>query len=98
MELFLCRHLEILFWVFFAFLTWPKTIAHPNDFFDLSLPIIITNTIAVSLFYMVLEFYTHQRDTEKSETTKTTFDAVNTLSPHSTTVSTASMYPKLPRS
>ena len=71
--------LEILFWVFFAFLTWPETIAHPNDFFDLSLPIIITNTIAVSLFYMVLEFYTHQRDTEKSETTKTTFDAVNTL-------------------
>ena len=46
--------LEILFWLFFAFFTWPKTVAHPNDFFDLSLPIIITNTIAVSLFYMVL--------------------------------------------
>ena len=71
--------LEILFWLFFAFFNWPKTVAHPNDFFDLSLPIIITNTIAVSLFYMVLEFYTHQRDTEKSETTKTTFEAVNTL-------------------
>lgn len=71
--------LEILFWLFFAFFTWPKTVAHPNDFFDLSLPIIIMNTIAVSLFYMVLEFYTHQRDTEKSETTKTTFEAVNTL-------------------
>lgn len=71
--------LEILFWLFFAFFTWPEAIAHPNDFFDLWLPIIITNTIAVSLFYMVLEFYTHQRDTEKSETTKTTFEAVNTL-------------------
>lgn len=71
--------LEILFWLFFAFFNWPKTVAHPNDFFDLSLPIIIMNTIAVSLFYMVLEFYTHQRDTEKSETTKTTFEAVNTL-------------------
>lgn len=71
--------LEILFWLFFAFFTWPEAIAHPNDFFDLWLPILITNTIAVSLFYMVLEFYTHQRDTEKSETTKTTFEAVNTL-------------------
>ena len=71
--------LELLFWLFFAFLTWPDTVAHPWDFFDLSVPIIITNTIAVSLYYMILEFYIHQRDTEKTQTTKNTFHAVITL-------------------
>ena len=71
--------LELLFWLFFAFLTWPDTVAHPWDFFDLSIPIIVTNTIAVSLYYMILEFYIHQRDTEKTQTTKNTFNAVITL-------------------
>ena len=68
--------LEILFWLFFAFLTLPETVGHPEDYFALSLPIIVTNTIAVSLFYMVIEFFIRQRDTEKTQTTKTTFDAV----------------------
>ena len=63
--------LEILFWLFFAFLTFPQTISHPEDFFALSLPIIVTNTIAVSLFYMVRS--------EKTQTTKNTFDAVAAL-------------------
>ncbi len=71
--------LEILFWLFYALLTWPETAAHPWNFIDLSVPILITNTIAVSLFYMVLEFFIHQRDTEKTQTTKTTFNAVITL-------------------
>lgn len=78
-SLFYAGVLEILFWLFYAFLTWPDTVAHPWDFFDLALPILITNTIAVSLFYMVLEFFIHQRDTEKSQTTKNTFAAVITL-------------------
>ena len=71
--------LEVLFWLFYAFLTWPDTVAHPWDFFDLSVPILITNTIAISLFYMVLEFFIHQRDSEKTQTTKNTFNAVITL-------------------
>lgn len=71
--------LEILFWLFYAFLTFPQTISHPEDFFALSLPIIVTNTIAVSLFYMVIEFFIHQRDSEKTQTTKNTFDAVAAL-------------------
>lgn len=77
--LFYAALLEVLFWLFFAFLNWPETVAHPGDFFDLSLPILITNTIAVGLFYLVLEFYIHQRDQEKTKTTKTTFHAVITL-------------------
>ena len=71
--------LETFFWIFFAFLDWPNTAARPGDFFALSLPILITNTIAVGLFYLVLEFYIHQRDSEKTKTTKTTFEAVTTL-------------------
>ena len=71
--------LELLFWLFYAFLTFPATTSHPEDFFALSLPIIVTNTIAVSLFYMVIEFFIHQRDSEKTQTTKNTFDAVAAL-------------------
>lgn len=71
--------LEILFWLFFAFFTWNQTLANPEDFFSLSLPIIVTNTIAVSIFYMVMEFFIHQRDSEKTATTKATFDAVSSL-------------------
>ncbi len=71
--------LEVLFWLFFAFLNWPETVARPKDFLDLSLPILLTNPIAVGLFYLVLEFYIHQRDSEKTKTTRTTFEAVITL-------------------
>lgn len=71
--------LELAFWGFFALLTWPETYARPQDFFELSLPILITNTIAVSLFYMILEFFIRQRDSEKTQTTKITFNAITTL-------------------
>lgn len=71
--------LEIAFWLFFALLTWPETSSHPEDFFTLSLPIIVTNTIAVSLFYMIIEFFIRQRDSEKTQTTKITFNAITTL-------------------
>lgn len=71
--------LELLFWMFFAFLTFPQSLDNPYGFFSLSLPIIVTNTIAVSLFYMVIEFFIHQRDSEKTQTTRTTFNAVAAL-------------------
>lgn len=71
--------LEFLFWIFFAFLTWPTTTTYPVNFFHLSLPIIATNTIAVSIFYLAMEFFIHQRDSEKTQTTKSTFNAVITL-------------------
>lgn len=71
--------LEILFWVFFAFLTWPQTIANLNDFAVLSLPIILTNSAAISVFVGILEVTVHQRDSEKTETTKIAFNAVNML-------------------
>lgn len=71
--------LEILFWVFFAFLTWPETIAHPNDLAALSIPIILTNSAAISVFVSILEITVHQRDSEKTETTKTAFNAVSML-------------------
>ena len=71
--------LEFLFWIFFAFLTWPTTTTYPVNFFHLSLPVIATNTIAVSIFYLAMEFFIHQRDSEKTQTTKSTFNAVITL-------------------
>ncbi|MDY6085103.1 MAG: LytS/YhcK type 5TM receptor domain-containing protein [Dialister sp.] len=71
--------LEILFWVFFAFLTWPQTIANLNDFAVLSLPIILTNSAAISVFVGILEVTVHQQDSEKTETTKIAFNAVNML-------------------
>lgn len=71
--------LEFLFWIFFAFLTWSTTTTYPVNFFHLSLPIIATNTIAVSIFYLAMEFFIHQRDSEKTQTTKSTFNAVITL-------------------
>lgn len=71
--------LEFLFWIFFAFLTWPTTTTYTVNFFHLSLPIIATNTIAVSIFYLAMEFFIHQRDSEKTQTTKSTFNAVITL-------------------
>ena len=71
--------LEMSFWLLFALFTWPTTIARPTDFFVLSLPIIVTNTIAVSIYYMILEFFIRQRDSEKTQTTKVTFNAIFTL-------------------
>lgn len=71
--------LEILFWIFFAFLTWPQTIANLNDFAVLSLPIILTNSAAISVFVSILEVTVRQRDSEKTETTKIAFHAVNML-------------------
>lgn len=71
--------LEFLFWIFFAFLTWPTTTTYPVNFFHLSLPVIATNTIAVSIFYLAMEFFIHQRNSEKTQTTKSTFNAVITL-------------------
>lgn len=70
--------LEILFWLFLHFSHSPDH-QPSGGFFALSLPIIVTNTIAVSLFYMVIEFFIHQRDSEKTQTTKNTFDAVAAL-------------------
>ena len=72
--------LEVLFWAFFALLTWPETVANPNALALLSLPILITNTIAVSLFIGVLEVSTYIWDSEKTKTTKNTFDAIQMLS------------------
>ena len=46
--------LEFLFWIFFAFLTWPTTTTYPVNFFHLSLPVIATNTIAVSTLFSTL--------------------------------------------
>lgn len=71
--------LEVLFWAFFALLTWPETVANPNALALLSLPILITNTIAVSLFIGVLEVSTYIWDSEKTKTTKNTFDAIQMI-------------------
>ena len=71
-------HLPVLIEVV-AILTWPTTTTYPVNFFHLSLPVIATNTIAVSIFYLAMEFFIHQRDSEKTQTTKSTFNAVITL-------------------
>ncbi len=71
--------LEILFWAFFALLTWPHTVADPGGLFTLSMPILITNTIAAAIFISVLDVSSHIRDSEKTETTKNAFHTVNMI-------------------
>lgn len=71
--------LEILFWVFFAFFTYPASIENPDNYLGLSTIIILLCSAAIAIFYLVIDFFNRQRDTEKTETTKTTFDAVYTL-------------------
>ena len=71
--------MKFFFWAFFALLTWPETVANPNALALLSLPILITNTIAVSLFIGVLEVSTYIWDSEKTKTTKNTFDAIQMI-------------------
>lgn len=71
--------LEILFWAFFALLTWPQTIANPLGLFTLSMPILITNTIATVIFIGVLEASIYIKDAEKTKTTKNAFQTVNMI-------------------
>lgn len=77
--LFYSIGIEIVYWLFYALLTWPYAYINTKDLLSLVVPIIVTNTPAVALFIGVLEATTRQQDSEKTETAKTAFNSANML-------------------
>ena len=71
--------IEIVYWTFYALLTWPYAYTNTFEFLALFSPVIITNIPAIALFMRVLESSARNQDSKKTATTKTLFDSINRL-------------------
>lgn len=92
--LFYSIGIEIVYWLFYALLTWPYAYINTKDLLSLVVPIIVTNTPAVALFIGVLEATTRQQDSEKRKLQKLLLIPLICLSKQSMMKLTVSIFPK----